>query len=71
MNAALVVIAIKNGGAAYTQPNGKLITVALSGKNKGTEIDDWLKEAAYHHSMEQYAKSLGSQVISCDYKTHQ
>ena len=69
MNAALVVLAIKNGGNAYTQPIGHLITVPLSGKNQKTNIDDWLKEAAYHHSMEQYAKSLGLPVISCNNKS--
>ena len=69
MNAALFVISIKNGGAAYTQPKGNLITVSLSGKNQKTEIDDWLKEAAFHHSMQQYAKSLGSPFISCNNKS--
>lgn len=65
MNASLFIITIKNGGSAYAQPSGTLITIPLSGKNQKNEIDDWLKEAGFQHNMTEYARNLEVTTVNC------
>jgi len=62
---ALSGLEIKNGNSIYTQPNGKLIKINLSGRNMNNEAADWFAEAGYQHSIEQYAANLGAPVIIC------
>ncbi len=52
---------------SYCQTNGvgKLITIALSGKNKDNFAGDWFAEAGYQHGIAQYATALGVKVITC------
>jgi triacylglycerol lipase len=65
LNIGLGILQLTNGNADYTQPcgDGKRITVPLSGRNINNDIQSWLSEAGYHHSIEQYAVYLGVPII--------
>ncbi len=65
LNIGLGILQLTNGNANYTQTGGKgkLITIPLSGKNINNDIQNWLNEAGYHHSIEQYATYLGVPII--------
>ena len=53
-------------GYTHTNGNGRLITLALSGKNSGNNAAAWFAEAGYQHGMAQYAAAFGAPVISCE-----
>ncbi len=65
---ALRALEVSNGNSVYTQTNGPgiAITVPLSGKNKTNDILSWFAEAAYQHSLAQYAAHLGAPVINAE-----
>ena len=54
---SFTVLEFTNGISPYVQTNGKgkQISISLSGKNQGSDIMDWLNEAAYQHSISSYA----------------
>jgi triacylglycerol lipase len=68
LNVALLGIELKNGSSKYMQPGGndELFTLHLSGNNKSNDIESWLNEAYYHHTMEQYAIHCGAVVVKCE-----
>lgn len=51
----------------YTQPDGSgyLINVPVSGKYPTNDVTDWLEEAAYQHSINQYSNALGVPIVTC------
>lgn len=68
VGAALQLLRVTNGISPYVQTNGlgDLITVNISGKDTANTIMNWFAEAAYQHSINQYAAQLGAPVINCD-----
>ncbi len=53
--------------SSYTQPDGSgyLINVPVSGKYPANDVTDWLEEAGYQHSINQYSTALGVPIITC------
>ncbi|MFN8285835.1 MAG: lipase family protein [Chitinophagales bacterium] len=51
----------------YTQPDGSgyLMNIPVSGKYPTNDVTDWLEEAAYQHSINQYSTALGVPLVSC------
>jgi hypothetical protein len=62
---ALKALELTNGNSTFTQTNGlgKQITIPLSGKNNSNDIGSWFAEAAYQHSIVQYAAMIGAPVL--------
>lgn len=65
---ALKAIELSNGGLKYVQAGGneEIFSWPLSGQNTNHTMEDWLKEAYFHHSMEQYAKSQNAVIVNCN-----
>jgi triacylglycerol lipase len=67
MSSALAILELQSNFSGYTHTNGdgKLITIALSGKDTASTAASWFAEAGYQHSMAQYATFFNAPVISC------
>jgi hypothetical protein len=68
ISTAMKLLEWTKGNSAYLQTNsdGNLITVSLSGKNSSDDINGWLAEAGYQHSVAQYATQLKLPVVVCN-----
>lgn len=68
MSSTLAILELQSNFSGYTHTNGdgQLITVALSGKDTANTATSWFAEAAYQHSMAQYASFFNAPVITCN-----
>jgi hypothetical protein len=62
---AMKALETTNGNSVYTQTNGagNPITIPLTSKNNTNTMEAWFAEAAHQHSIVQYAKAIGAEVI--------
>ncbi|HYV53642.1 MAG TPA: lipase family protein [Chitinophagaceae bacterium] len=68
ISSGLAVLELRDGFSGYTHTNGngKLITIALSGKDTLNTAASWFAEAGFQHSMAQYAGYFNAPVIKSE-----
>lgn len=68
LSGSLELLDLLNVITPYRQTNGqgKQIKIALSAKNQGTDVVNWMNEAGFQHSITQYAKYEKVPLIHCD-----
>ncbi|MDP4262863.1 MAG: lipase family protein [Bacteroidota bacterium] len=68
ISSSLAILEVQSNFSGYTHTNGdgKLITIALSGKDTANTPAAWFAEAGYQHSMAQYATFFNAPVIVCE-----
>lgn len=68
VSTALDLLELRSDFYGYTHTNGdgRILNIALSGKNTSNSAANWFAEAGYQHSMAQYAIAFGAPVIACE-----
>ena len=68
VSAAMSLLELKNGLSSFAATEGEkdiLLTSSVSEQNKNNTVTDWFAEAAFQHSIRQYATLLKVPVIDC------